>query len=84
MPRTTFFTVVCLISLFSQICSAESQSDLSLAEFRRLHDALQPPAEAAWRDLPWHTSIVTAVQAAARDNKPLYMLVRSGHPLGCV
>jgi hypothetical protein len=57
---------------------------LSPAEFQELHQALQPPSDEAWRELPWENSIVEAVALAARDKKPLYMLVRSGHPLGCV
>jgi hypothetical protein len=64
--------------------AAEPRAGLSLSEFQELHQALQPPRGEAWRELPWQTSILEAVSLAAREKKPLYMLVRSGHPLGCV
>lgn len=57
---------------------------LTPTRFEELHRALQPPAGEAWRTLPWHTSILEARAVAARERKPVYMLVRSGHPLGCV
>ena len=57
---------------------------LTLAEFEDLHRRLQPPPGEAWRALPWHTSLLGARALAARERKPVYMLVRSGHPLGCV
>jgi hypothetical protein len=57
---------------------------LTIAEFEDLHRRLQPPAEEPWRALPWHNSILTAQALAAKERKPVYMLVRSGHPLGCV
>jgi len=56
---------------------------LTVAEFQRLHRELQPPKE-EWRSLPWQTSLLAARAIALREKKPLYMLVRSGHPLGCV
>jgi hypothetical protein len=73
-----------LSGLVARGWSDETRSGLSLAEFQELHQALQPAQDEAWRDLPWHTSILDAVGVAVRDKKPLYMLVRSGHPLGCV
>jgi hypothetical protein len=44
---------------------------------------LQPPQE-AWRDVAWQLSVLEARDLAARAKKPVFMLVRSGHPLGCV
>ncbi len=60
------------------------EQPLSVAEFERLHEELQLPEDEAWRLLPWQTSILEARVLAAKHRKPLYMLVRSGHPLGCV
>jgi len=54
------------------------------AQFDRLHRQLQPPAEEGWSSLPWKTSLVQACVLAARQKKPLLMVVRAGHPLGCV
>ncbi len=54
------------------------------AAFAKLHHQLQPPQDEAWRGLPWQDSILKAKALAATQEKPVYMLVRSGHPLGCV
>lgn len=62
---------------------AES-SQLSETEFGRLHKQLQPPPEEGWSSIPWKTSLVQACVQAAREKKPLFMVCRAGHPLGCV
>jgi hypothetical protein len=63
--------------------SKERADKLSVAEFEKLHEQLQVSRE-PWEAIPWRLSIVEACSAAAKDKKPVYMLVRSGHPLGCV
>jgi hypothetical protein len=60
-----------------------AQQGLSQAEFQKLHDELTPEA-AAWEAVPWRLSMLEACAVAAKEKKPVYMLVRSGHPLGCV
>ena len=60
-----------------------AQQGLSQAEFLKLHDELTPEA-AAWEAVPWRLSMLEACAVAAKEKKPVYMLVRSGHPLGCV
>lgn len=57
---------------------------LDESTFKRLHDQLQPPQDEAWRELPWQDSLLKAREHAATQKKPIYMLVRSGNPLGCV
>ncbi|MCI0463925.1 MAG: hypothetical protein L0Z62_43885 [Gemmataceae bacterium] len=63
---------------------AQEARGLSAAEFEKLHRLLQPSREEAWQQLPWKLSILEARDQAAREKKPIFMLVRSGHPLGCV
>lgn len=62
---------------------AMPQSPLSRADFERLHKELFASKE-AWQEIPWRLSILEAQAAAVKEKKPIYMLVRSGHPLGCV
>ena len=59
-------------------------SNLSDAEFAKLHQQLQPPADEGWSSIPWKTSLVQACVEAAGQKKPLFMVCRAGHPLGCV
>ena len=58
-------------------------SNLTLAEFEKLHKELQPPKDELWRTIPWHVSIVEAQHAAAKTKKPIFVWVASGEPLGC-
>ncbi|MSQ96863.1 MAG: hypothetical protein EXR98_20235 [Gemmataceae bacterium] len=51
--------------------------------FDELHKELSSARE-PWQNLPWQLSLVQACSEAAKENKPVYMLCRSGHPLGCV
>ena len=60
-----------------------AEEGLSEAEFEKLHAELTPE-RAAWEAVPWRLSMLEACAAAAKEKKPVYMLVRSGHPLGCV
>ena len=63
---------------------SRGQPGLSEAEFKAVHRLLQSSDEEAWQKVPWKLSILEAQQQAAKEEKPVFMLVRSGHPLGCV
>lgn len=71
------------LTLLSPVLTAQS-SRLDVGEFERLHVGLRPPAEEGWSSIRWKTSLAQACVQAAREKKPLFMVVRSGHPLGCV
>lgn len=72
-----------LLSLLLLVPIAQA-SALDEAEFARLHRQLQSPHEEGWSSIPWKTSLVQACVQAAREKKPLFMVCRAGHPLGCV
>ncbi|MFT7643994.1 MAG: hypothetical protein ACI9G1_005760 [Pirellulaceae bacterium] len=77
MTRTILLTLL-LLSPAAQLFALDE------AEFARLHKQLQPSAEEGWSSIPWKTSLVQACVQAAREKKPLFMVCRAGHPLGCV
>jgi hypothetical protein len=72
------------MAFFLSLALAAQEPALAQAEFEELHAKLRPPEDEAWRAIPWKTSLVEACLAAAREKKPLFMVVRSGHPLGPV
>ena len=72
-----------ILSLLLLVPVAQA-SALDEAEFALLHKQLQPPHEEGWSSIPWKTSLVQACVQAAREKKPLFMVCRAGHPLGCV
>jgi hypothetical protein len=60
-----------------------ARGNLTLADFKKLHQELQPPRDELWRTIPWHVSILEGREAAARAKKPIFVWVASGEPLGC-
>lgn len=74
---------VLVLGIAGAVFAQGREAELSWERFEELHRALAPPVE-AWRALPWHTSVLEAQGEAAREKRPVYMLVRSGQPLGCV
>ncbi len=58
--------------------------ELTEADFRKLHEQLQPPPNELWRTIPWQMSLLDARDLAIKEKKPLVIRVRAGHPLGCV
>lgn len=62
---------------------ALAQPPMTAADFERLHKELSSRKE-PWQQIPWQLSLLDARTVAVKENKPIYALVRSGHPLGCV
>jgi hypothetical protein len=70
-----------LLPLTALLARAEPR-ELPGPEYRKLHAELT--AREPWQTIPWRLSLLEARADAAREKKPVYLLVRSGHPLGCV
>jgi hypothetical protein len=77
-------TVVAGAAVTLPVSRAQDGRGLTAAEFDKLHRLLRPSREEAWQHLPWQLSLLEARDQAARAKKPVFLLVRSGHPLGCV
>jgi hypothetical protein len=80
----TFLPILALVAgLSCSVPAPVEAAELTPAEFDKLHGQLTSAKE-AWQSIPWHLSVLEACTQAAKENKPVYMLCRSGHPLGCV
>ena len=62
---------------------ASPPSDLSEAEFQKLHTSIVDSKTTPWRTIPWRTSLLDAQKDAAEQKKPLFIWAMDGHPLGC-
>lgn len=64
---------------------AESRavSGLTFERFRELHEELAPEDGEPMQTIPWKVATNEARKLAAERKKPVFMLSRSGHPLGC-
>jgi hypothetical protein len=82
MRKNTTLVIALCATLVANLATAAPGLDES--EFKKLHAQLAPPSDEAWRGLPWQDSVLQAAALAATQKKPVYMLVRSGNPLGCV
>jgi hypothetical protein len=82
-PRRSGLIIAAPALMLSLSAAALAQPSGKDADFARLHKDLCSTKE-PWQDIPWRLSVLDAQAAAAKENKPVYMLVRSGHPLACV
>lgn len=57
------------------------------AQFRNLNkdiDALLPTAEESrWQTVPWRNNLMAARKEAQSANKPLFLWIMNGNPMGC-
>jgi len=73
-----------LLATFLAAASAQTgDKGLTVADFDKLHKELTSVKE-PWQTIPWQLTLLEARARAAKENKPVYMLCRAGHPLGCV
>jgi hypothetical protein len=59
------------------------QAELSPAEFGRLLHQLDPGNQ-PWTTIPWKVSVTEARRLAARERKPIFLVVNTGNCLGFV
>lgn len=46
--------------------------------------AIEPTAEDdKWRKIPWRIDLMAARVDAERENKPIFLWIMNGHPMGC-
>jgi hypothetical protein len=79
MTRVTLLT-----GLVFALSASSQTSGFDETEFVQLHKQLAPTTDEGWSSIPWKTSLVQACVQAVREKKPLFMVCRAGHPLGCV
>jgi hypothetical protein len=77
---TRFAAFFCATALGGSIGAQDNGARTDPAKLHRDLTA----AKEAWQAIPWHLSLLEARAQAAKENKPVYMLCRAGHPLGCV
>jgi hypothetical protein len=81
--RTIVTSLGIIAGFVVPISSRAGEPRLTMTDFAKLHKELTTAKE-PWQSIPWHLSILEARTQAAKENKPVYMLCRAGHPLGCV
>jgi hypothetical protein len=69
--------------VMTTMIATTATAELGVADFEKLHRELQPSEDAAWRTIPWKTSMLDAQAAAAKQKKPIFIWAMDGHPLGC-
>jgi hypothetical protein len=55
-----------------------------VSDLTRRIAAIEPTAaEDKWRTVPWRIDLMAARAEAARENKPMFLWLMNGHPMGC-
>ncbi len=49
----------------------------------KIAPVLPTKAEEKWLTIPWRTDLWAARADAQRENKPMFLWVMNGHPMGC-
>ena len=80
MSTQPFFRQSVLVSL---LLAGAASAELTVADFQRLHQELQPNANETWRSIPWKIKLLEAQRIAAAQHKPIFIWAMDGHPLGC-
>ena len=72
-----------LLAIGSALMRAEEPpaSGLSKAEFARLSREIHLKSQ-PWASIPWKVSVTEARQLAAREGKPIFLVVNTGNCLG--
>ncbi len=86
LPTNLTLTRLLAVSLLAFLAHASESArggELTMAEFRELHQQLQVPADTPWRTIPWKTAMLDAQRTAAQQAKPIFIWAMDGHPLGC-
>jgi hypothetical protein len=82
-PVRSLVTLLLCTAVFQTALPRGACAELTDAEFKRLHEQLQPAADEPWRTIPWKISLLDAQKAAAKEKKPIFIWAMDGHPLGC-
>ena len=75
-----WITQMVVILCFS---AASFSEELTAEKFTKLHQELKPSDKDVWRTIPWKIRLLDAQQAAASEQKPIFIWAMDGHPLGC-
>jgi len=50
---------------------------------QRIAEILPTKEDEKWLSIPWQTDLTQARLDAQRENKPIFMWIMNGHPMGC-
>jgi hypothetical protein len=71
-----------LLSLVATVAGAGVA--LAMSSFDTHIASVLPTAqEDAWLNIGWHTNLMQSRLEAQRSNRPLFVWLMNGHPLGC-
>jgi len=55
-----------------------------IADLTRKVKKIEPTGqEEKWRRIPWRIDLMAARDEAASENKPIFLWLMNGHPMGC-
>jgi hypothetical protein len=78
------FALPVLLAAAVAVNADPAKPPLGDTEYASALTAIRPaPGEDRFAQIPWHTSLWEARQAAAKEGKPILLWEMDGHPLGC-
>ena len=80
--RTLVVLSFCLFSIVTAAARGDEPA-FSRAEFERLREELNLKNQ-PWATIPWKVTLTEARESAARQGKPIFLVVNTGNCLGFV
>lgn len=83
MARQKALSAVAVFAVTSTFLIRLPAAEMTREKFKQLHAQLEPSVDEPWRTIPWKIGLLDAQQAAAKQQKPIFIWAMDGHPLGC-
>jgi hypothetical protein len=80
LPRCQNSRVTCLLAAAAVLVNAGPRDPALDA---RVQSMLPSTSEELWLQIPWQSDIQVARLEAQQSDKPLFLWMMNGHPLGC-
>jgi hypothetical protein len=77
-----------LLVMISLLGKMEGAADMSVNTTMddlssQIAEIMPTAAEEKWRSVPWRIDLMSARKEAASSNKPIFLWLMNGHPMGC-
>jgi hypothetical protein len=70
--------------MLSILATPRQEATVDLARLRQRIDAVWPqPDEEKWLQVGWELDLFAARQRSVDENKPIFLWMMNGHPMGC-
>ncbi|MBX9693139.1 MAG: hypothetical protein K2Z81_12190 [Cyanobacteria bacterium] len=75
-------SISCSVAMAQSIKPTSVAGDMKALD-ERIASLLPTEQEDRWRTIPWRTNLLSARAEAQEMNRPMFLWIMNGHPMGC-